>query len=112
TIQIPHSKNKTARNLSATGGVLFRLFSVRLPLRELEPASRAALAVLFPLLHAGISREKTRVPERNLKIIIVHGQGAAQAHDDRAGLAGRATARSIDPDVHFAACVGDFQRPE
>ena len=44
--------------------------------------------------------------------VVVLRQGAAEAHDDRAGLAGRAAAVGVDEDVHLAAGVGHFQRAE
>src|SRR5688500_10298141 len=84
----------------------------RLSLRELEAAAGAALAVLLTLLHPAVAGEKAGVAEGRLEAGVELGQGAAQAHDDRAGLAGRAAAVGVDQDVHLAAGVRHLQRAE
>ena len=59
-----------------------------------------------------LSRVRNLLPRRATSRVVVFGQGAAQAHDDRAGLAGGAAAVAAGPDVHLAAGVGHFQGAE
>src|SRR5208282_4638057 len=83
-----------------------------LALRELEPSPRTALAVFLAFFHAAVAGEETGAAEGGFQGGIVLGEGAAEAHDDGAGLAGVAAAVAAGPDVHFAAGAGDFQRAE
>src|SRR5687767_11439622 len=84
----------------------------RLPLRELEPAAGAALAVLLTFLHAAVAGQEAGVAECLLEGLVEPHEGAAQTHDDRAGLAGRAAAGGVDQHVHLAAGVAHLERAE
>src|SRR3954470_5272400 len=83
-----------------------------LSLRELEASPRAALAVLFAFLHAAVAGEEAGVAQGLFERLVEADERAAQAHNDRAGLAGETTARGVDQHVHLATGVGDFERAE
>src|SRR5205807_24393 len=81
-------------------------------LGELEATAGTALAVLLTLLHAAVAGEEAGVAQRDLQALVVMGEGAAQAHHDRAALARRATAGGVHQHVHLAAGVGRLQRAD
>src|SRR5204862_6955780 len=68
----------------------------RLALGELEPRTRAALAVLLALLHARVAREESGLLEALAELAVVDLKRAGDAVTDRAGLAARNVAGDRD----------------
>src|SRR5437016_7187113 len=87
-------------------------WAILLSLRELEPPTRAALAVLLTLFHARVARQGAAVTQCGFQRRVIFEQGAGEAHDNCPGLSGLAAAAGVDQHVHLAAGVGDFQRAE
>src|SRR5262249_48004498 len=86
--------------------------SNQLPLAELEPTPRAALAVLLSFLHAAVARQVAGAAKGHFQPLVILRQGTTQAHHDRASLPGRAAAVGVYQHVHLARDVGHFQRAE
>src|SRR5436305_1110882 len=67
------TKKGTRRGVPFVGNLM--IANRRLPLGELEPTPRAALAVLLPFLHPAVARQEPGVTQRNLQAVVVLRQG-------------------------------------
>src|SRR6476619_465861 len=81
-----------------------------LPLAELEPGPRPALAVLLAFLHPGVPRQKALFLQLAPELRVELGQGARDPVADGAGLAGGPSARHPYEDVELLGRVHGQER--
>src|SRR4029077_6841756 len=107
------AQERIQSTLARFGFHIVRLFqSNKSALRELEAPASAALAIFLAFLHSAVAGQEPGAAKGDLQRTVIFRQGPAQAHDDRAGLAGGTTTGAAGEDVEFATGVGDLQRAE
>src|SRR5688572_18166146 len=82
----------------------------RSALAELRRPARLVAAVLLALDLARVAGQQAVVAQQLVEVLVLRAQRARDAEAHRAGLAGRAAAGDVRPDVVVVARLGDDQR--